>query len=312
MSADKRFNELMIIASTSNARSIQTVSARSPAKINLSLELLGRREDGYHDIRSLVLGIDFNDTLRFECAEPGTISLRCDDPTLATDGSNLIVQAARALSASAPSAVGVRIDLSKRIPIGSGLGGGSGNAASTLAALNRLWGLDCSDADLATLGGELGSDVPLFFSLPSALITGRGERVRQTRLHWSGWVLLVFAGCPVSTREVYARWSRDAGAGAVDVVDGLSEVQTADELAHLCVNELESAVFRVAPEVRDLHEAVRACSPRPVRISGAGQTAFIPFDDPEEGEFVRSQLQSKGIGTESRLVRTLTGPLAIE
>ncbi len=300
----------MIAASTSNARSTPAAAAFSPAKINLSLEVLGRREDGYHDICSVVLGLDLNDTLRLESLDHPAIDLTCDHPTLPTDDRNLIVRAARAAAELTDHPAGVRIDLKKRIPLGAGLGGGSGNAASTLAALNTLWRLDRTDAELAECGARLGSDVPLFFSLPSAVITGRGERVRRVRLRWSGWVLLVFAGCEVSTEDVYASWSRDDSHDMNhDVAGDLAEAATADAIAELCANDLEAAVFRVAPRVRELHEAVTAKSPRAARITGAGQTVFVPFDDPEEGEFLRSTLHAHDIGTDSSLVHTMTGPL---
>jgi len=303
----------MISTTTSNARPIHSVSVQSPAKINLSLEILGRRDDEFHEIRSLALGLDFNDTLRLDRADPGVVSLESDHPTLDTGETNLIVRTARLAAESAADSAGVRINLSKRIPLGAGLGGGSGNAASTLAALNRLWDLDRPDSELADWGASLGSDVPLFFSLPSAIVTGRGEQVRPVRLRWSGWVLLVFAGCEVSTRDVYASWSRDdSGYSIEDVATHLLEAETADDLAGLCVNELEPAVFRVSSRVRELAEAVAAYAPRTARVSGAGQTVFIPFDDPDEGEFIMSQLQSEHIGTERVLVRTMVGPLIIE
>ncbi|MEE9296180.1 MAG: 4-(cytidine 5'-diphospho)-2-C-methyl-D-erythritol kinase [Phycisphaerae bacterium] len=307
------FGRLMIDSTTTNQRRVSVLACRSPAKINLTLQVLGRREDGYHDIRSVVVGLDLTDTLRFQQECDKGIELTCDQPGLPTDDRNLVVQAARKIASYGRYDVGVSIELFKRIPVGAGLGGGSGNAAVTLAALNRLWEVNLGEDELAGLGAAIGSDVPLFFSLPASEISGRGERVRPVALRWSGWVLLVFAGCEVSTGAVYQAWlPADSGVVTGDLTQAMTQAETADDLAALCRNDLEPAIFRVAPRVRALHQAVGALADKPVRISGAGQAAFVLFDDQEEAENLRTALVSRGIGTGTRLVKTMTGPLMIE
>lgn len=303
----------MIAAIPTNRPHSLALRARSPAKVNLTLDVLGKRGDGYHEIRSVVIGVGLYDTLDFRSAADGALRLGCDDPELPTDDRNLVIKAARALADASGLSPNAGITLEKRIPLAAGLGGGSGNAAAALAALNRLWNLHLSNDELMKIGAAVGSDVPLFFALPSARISGRGEVVESLEMHWSGWVLLVFAGCAVSTKAVYETWTEGDRAGdACDRTALLAAARTAHELTLLCSNDLEPAVFRVAPRVRELWEAVRSATGRSPRITGAGQTAYLLFDDPREGESVRSLLVSRNIGTGSCLVPVMTGPMMVE
>jgi len=301
----------MIDTPTSGTRHLAGFCASSPAKINLTLSVLGQRPDGYHEIRSLVVGIDFWDRLRFVLRGSPGITLTCDDPGLPTDERNLVVQAAKALSDRADDCrCGVRVELHKRIPVAAGLGGGSGDAVATLIALNRLWAPVLSEQQLIKLGAKLGADVPLFFALPAAVVSGIGEVVSRTSLRWSGWVLLVFAGCPVSTRDVYAasRPQDCRSGGARNDFKTIQNATTAAEIAQLCYNDLEPAVFRVAPKVHELAQAVRSAGVLHARISGAGQTVFVLFDDPEDAEACRSKLQASNIGVGAKVVKTLDTP----
>ena len=303
----------MIDTMTCTTPRVAAMSARSPAKINLVLDILGRRDDGFHQIRSLAVGVDLADEMRFEDRPNQPIHLTCDDPHVPTDHTNLAWRAGQALADRAThAACGARIELHKRIPVGGGLGGGSSNAATALAALNRLWNCGLGAAELARMGADLGSDVPLFFHLPSSIVTGRGESVQPVTLSWSGWVLLVFAGVPVSTKDVYAAWSDMGGPTTAkhneDRYAQIARGTSAREVSGLCSNDLEPAVFRVSPPVRRLHQAVRAHGAAHARVSGAGQTIFVLFDDPEEAEAFRLKLHSTRTGTGATLVKTLTAP----
>lgn len=301
---------------SAGARSSLSAIACSPAKINLTLEVLGRRPDGYHDIRSLVVGLGLSDTLRFEASTDGRLVLSCNRNDLPTDEGNLIVQSARLLRARAGNdSWGARIELTKRIPVAAGLGGGSSNAAAALTALNALWRAELSVAELSRIGQRVGSDVPLFFSLPSSVISGRGEIVDRVSLRWSGWALLCWASEPVHTAEVYARWresdasarrpaARTAAGGAAAPV----EATTADEVSARCFNDLEPAVFRVAPAVRTLWEAVGGVAGAEPRVSGAGRTVFVLFDDRVEADGLAERLNATGIGQGTAVVRLPAGP----
>jgi 4-diphosphocytidyl-2-C-methyl-D-erythritol kinase len=160
----------------------------APAKINLVLEVLGERDDGYHEIRSLVQTINLCDVLSFEPADE--IAFECTEASLQTSD-NLVVRAAELLREISGYQKGVKIKLEKRIPWGAGLGGGSSDAATTLSALNRLWELKLKASELIELATRLGSDVPFFIHGGTALIEGRGERVAPLAASMPGWFVLL-------------------------------------------------------------------------------------------------------------------------
>src|SRR5271170_6847578 len=145
------------------------VEVLAPAKLNLFLEILGRRPDGYHELESLMVAVSLHDTLTFTDDPAGEISLWCDEPTLPVGGDNLVVKAADRLKAAAGSTRGARIVLNKAIPAQAGLAGGSSDAAATLAALNTLWNLQMPPEQLDSLAGEIGSDVTFLAHTPAAV-----------------------------------------------------------------------------------------------------------------------------------------------
>lgn len=151
----------------------------SPAKINLFLRVLGRRQDGYHELATLIQTIDLADTLTFTLAKEDRLT--STDPTLPTDSSNLIIKALQLFRKQTGLNIPVDIHLEKKIPIQAGLGGGSSNAATTLKALNTLFHTQISNEELQSWAAELGSDVPFFFSTGTAYCTGRGEIVQNVR-----------------------------------------------------------------------------------------------------------------------------------
>ena len=147
------------------------------AKINLGLRVLGRRADGYHEIRTVFQTVTLHDTLTFEPAPGGLLELACTDPTIPTDESNLILRAASLLRERYGVSRGARTRLEKSIPAGGGLGGGSSDAAAALLALNRLWNLGAGARELSELGARVGADVPFFLTGGTALGTGTGADV---------------------------------------------------------------------------------------------------------------------------------------
>src|SRR5262249_6842875 len=154
----------------------------APAKVNLFLEVLSKRPDGYHEIATLMVAVSLYDTLVFKEESSGTIQLFSSFPQLSTGPDNLINRAALLLQERTGCRRGVSIRLTKRIPLAAGLAGGSTDAAATLWGLNRLWGLELASQELGRLGAELGSDVAFFFSTPAAWCTGRGEIVEPLAL----------------------------------------------------------------------------------------------------------------------------------
>src|SRR4030042_1811668 len=177
----------------------------APAKINLVLEVLGKRDDGYHEIRSLVQTISLCDVISFKPAD--VISLECSEPSLQTSD-NLVVQAAELLREVSGCHKGARIKLEKRIPWGAGLGGGSSDGATTLLALNKLWKLRLKTSDLMELAARLGSDVAFFIHGGAALIEGRGEKVTPLAVSVPRWFVLPIPPLPKipgKTQQLYSR-----------------------------------------------------------------------------------------------------------
>ncbi|MBV8077309.1 MAG: 4-(cytidine 5'-diphospho)-2-C-methyl-D-erythritol kinase, partial [Planctomycetaceae bacterium] len=158
------------------------VEVLAPAKLNLFLEILGRRDDSYHEVESLMVAVDLYDTLTFVEDPSGAITLRCDDPTLPTGRDNLVVRAAERLREASGCPRGAAIALRKAIPAQAGLAGGSSDAAATLQALDRLWDLRTPPGRMDALAGALGSDVAFFRRGPAAVCRGRGERVEAVAL----------------------------------------------------------------------------------------------------------------------------------
>lgn len=275
----------------------------APAKVNLTLDVLGTRSDGYHEITSLVMGVDLCDRLVARRVRAPDVTLRCSDPSLQT-ADNLAWRAAELLRRSRNAPNGWSLELTKRIPTGAGLGGGSSDAAAALRLCAALASEEATEEELAALGAGLGSDVPLFFALPSAVLRGRGERVAGRSLSWHGWVLLVMAGGVVPTGDVYRVWRESDAAGAPRGLHAAAcGARSAAELSELLSNGLEEAVFRVAPHVGSVHDALRAEGYAHVRVSGAGSALFMLFDSMEAAREAEQAVSSRGIGSSWHVVR---------
>ncbi len=251
----------------------------SPAKINLTLRVTGKRPDGFHELESLVAQINLCDTVAVSRLEDGCYALDCDDPALPRDGSNLVLQAAKALNRAAGRNHGVHIELRKRIPAGAGLGGGSSNAATTLALLNDVWGTGLRQTELAALGAELGSDVPLFLASPLCVIRGRGEQVEELGTPPPLWAALVLPQLHCSTVAVYAAWdqlpSEPSRPTLAQVLDARG---SASQLMELLFNDLEAAAFRASPSLAELAERIGAVSGQRMLLTGSGAALFRLFD----------------------------------
>ena len=213
------------------------MQVRAPAKVNLSLEILGPRSDEFHEIETLIAPISLYDELKIErrTSKQG-IEFRCDDPSVPQSDDNLAVRAARAFFEKSKIKSGILIELKKKIPHGAGLGGGSSDAASTLMALNELFEAKLTREALAKMAEGIGSDVPFFIFQSAAICRGRGELVSPIKLRKPLFILLLKPQFGVPTAWAYQRWS-----GAREV-PGVS--YTAQEIAgRTFVNDLERSVF---------------------------------------------------------------------
>lgn len=275
------------------------------AKVNLALEVLRRRADGYHELATVLQTVDLSDRVVLEDAE--AIDLRTSSPAVPADTTNLAVGAALALSEAAGGRRGVRITLDKRIPVAAGLGGGSADAAAVLLGLNRLWGLRWPAARLEGIAVTLGMDVPFFLRGGVALATGRGERL--TRLAGSTFALvLVNPRIGASTAEVYGRVTPamySDGSRTRALVAALRSHRPARIAASL-YNGLERAVAPAYPQVAQMEAALLAAGALGAAMSGSGPTVFGVARSWEHARQIQRRV-ARG-SWECWAVRTLRGP----
>jgi 4-diphosphocytidyl-2-C-methyl-D-erythritol kinase len=244
---------------------------RAPAKVNLFLEILGKRPDGYHEIATLMVAIGLCDTLRFTDDPSGTVTLDVGRSNLSSGADNLIVKAARLLQDRSGCYRGARIRLTKRIPTMAGLAGGSSDAAATLIGLNEQWRLGLSMAELARIGSEIGSDIAFFFSLPAAWCTGRGETVRQVAMGRPLDLVLVCPPFGCGTADVYRQLrvpGRPIDGSAMLRAAELGDIEAITANLH---NRLAAPAEIVAPELSRLRARLPASG---TMLSGSGSTLF--------------------------------------
>jgi len=263
------------------------MTVKSFAKINLGLEIVGKRPDGYHDIRTIFQSISLADELFFETAPAGAILLDGDDPSVAWDETNLVHRAARLLQEKTGTDRGARIRVKKAVPAGRGLGGGSSNAAATLLALNRVWGLRLDAAGLAPMARRLGADVPYF--LQGGLCLGEDIGDRLTRLPDIAPLpcLLVFPPFPISTASIYAGVGPSlTSAGKVSKI--MRFLESGD--LGLLENDLEHVIFRAYPELEGWKKYFRERGAILSQVSGSGSAVYGLFADAESALEARRRL----------------------
>jgi 4-diphosphocytidyl-2-C-methyl-D-erythritol kinase len=266
------------------------------AKINLTLAVLGKRADGYHDLSSVMQTISLHDTLRLTPNRAGQITARSDSAELNTPD-NLALRAAMALRETAGDAsLGAEIELLKAIPSPGGLGGGSSDAASVLLALDALWQTRLPHERLAELAATLGSDVPYFLSGGAALIAGRGEHVAPLPDAQSLWLVLARPPVNVSTAAVYRALSPANYATTEDTEAIVQAIQQGEPLPleHLS-NSLEAPVMRDYPQIAATRDALLASGAPLVRMSGSGPTLYTPFGALEDASRVYTESRSRGL-----------------
>ncbi|MGE5717383.1 MAG: 4-(cytidine 5'-diphospho)-2-C-methyl-D-erythritol kinase [Acidobacteriota bacterium] len=250
------------------------------AKVNRSLRILGKRPDGFHELDTIFQTVDLTDTMDFSEGEEqrGTaedISLTIEGAALPADESNLILRAAAALRERFGIRRGARIHLSKKIPVGGGLGGGSSNAAATLRALSELWTLPATEADLHTLAASLGSDVPFFLLGGRARGRGRGEILTPLPDGPEEWLVLAFPPFSLSTTAVYGAFS----ASALTDPAAQTNLRGTDSGGGPDRNDLEPAAESLQGELRRLRVALSDLGATSARLSGSGSTVFGVFGD---------------------------------
>lgn len=257
-------------------RQMTKIYEKAPAKINLVLDVLSKREDGYHEVEMVMTMVDLADRLELEELQRDQIVLGSQAGFIPLDEKNLAFQAARLLKQRYDVKKGVYIYLDKQIPVAAGLAGGSSDAAAALRGLNRLWGLGLSDTELETLGAELGSDVPFCVRGGTALATGRGERLQRLESPPQCWVVLAKPPINVSTADVYGRFRLSEVERHPSVPDMLSALREGsfEQMCGALGNVLEKVTLAHYPEVRQIKDVMTRLGADGVLMSGSGPTVF--------------------------------------
>jgi 4-diphosphocytidyl-2-C-methyl-D-erythritol kinase len=269
-----------------------TISLLAPAKINLALHVTGQRADGYHLLDSLVVFADFGDKLSVRRTEMDSFEvLGPYGGGLPTDDSNLVLKARNLLRAHFPDrATPVAIHLEKQLPIASGVGGGSSDAASVLRALIKLWDIQIEPEDLDAIALTLGADVPMCLHGRPLIARGIGEEIEGISIFPHLPMVLLNNGIAISTPQVFtALGKRDNP--ALPVVPQLSAVADVCLYLEQTDNHLFAAAQTLAPAIGDAMRALRATAPRLVRMSGSGATCFALYDSDEAAENAASSLR---------------------
>jgi 4-diphosphocytidyl-2-C-methyl-D-erythritol kinase len=250
----------------------------APAKLNLFLHVLGRRPDGYHDLQTVFQLVSLADQLRFTPLEGGRIELQVTPRASWPSDQDLVCRAARALQRASGVQGGAAIELRKVIPAGGGLGGGSSDAATTLLVLNKIWETELKIDDLAAIGAELGSDVPLFLHGVSAWAEGRGERLTPIELPRS-WYLIVYPGVALATRELFQAPELTRNSPLITIPGFLREGGR---------NDFEPVVRARYPAVADALEWLARFAP--AKLTGTGSCVFAAFGSAAEAESVAARV----------------------
>jgi 4-diphosphocytidyl-2-C-methyl-D-erythritol kinase len=266
------------------------------AKINLSLRVLGRRADGFHELRPIFQTVSLCDELTFEACAGEDIHLRCSAPDVPADESNLVRRAATALRERFGVRRGAHILLEKRIPAGGGLGGGSSDAAAALVGLTRLWGLGAGPGELSELGARLGADVPFFLTGGTALGTGTGADITPLEDAPPRHLLLVTPRVRVSTAEAYGALGATAltkAESAVILPISHTEAEFHDSPREVMSNDFEPVVFRLFPEILRARDALAEAGARRAMLSGSGSSVFGVFDGESDAARGRAALRTE-------------------
>ena len=286
---------------------------RAPAKINLTLRVVGKRVDGYHLLDTIMLPVSLFDDLDIrkarragskKCRALPLINVTCDHPSVPQDETNLAYRAAALLLERARSRQPIEIHIRKRIPVGAGLGGGSTDAAATLVGLNRLLKLCRSSKQLEKIGLEIGADVPFFIRGKPARARGIGERLFRVRYVPRFWLVILYPGLPVSTAWVYRKLRVKLTKPIVNTSIAPS-LKSFAKLNGLLINDLEAVTIKRYPEIGLLKHRLRRAGAAAVLMSGSGSSVFGIFDSKRKAQDAFRRLRNEE-GAQTFLVRVLS------
>ena len=249
------------------------ITRRAYAKLNVSLRVIGARDDGFHEIESLVLPVSLYDLVTVHSSDRLTLSVSGETAApVPADETNLALVAARALAETLDHEPTGAISIDKRIPVAAGLGGGSADAAATLLALRELWDVEIDDETMVAVAASVGSDVPALLSGSAMMMTGRGERIEPLPAAPTWWTVLPFA-FPIGVADAYAWWDVDGITGPEP--EGLPEAVASgapESLATVLSNDLQAPVVARHPEIGEAIDALVAAGAVAAQMSGSGPT----------------------------------------
>ena len=250
---------------------------RAPAKINLSLLIAGKRSDGFHEIETLMAKVNLYDELLFERSNTGRIELLCKGSHSSPAGAeNLVYKACEVLLNRAGVHPQIKVTLTKNIPAGAGLGGGSSDAAAALIGLNKFMKTGFSQQELAEMASELGSDIAFFIGGPLAYCTGRGEKIRKIENKYPFLSVLILPNVNVSTKKVYDNYEHDQNIykHLKAVIEENLKKNNVDLIAQMCANMLENSCFSIHYQLSKLKARAEKLGVVPICLSGSGSAMF--------------------------------------
>lgn len=277
----------------------ESIRLESPAKVNLRLEILKKRGDGYHEIRTIFQKISLYDTLHFSLKRRRGIRITVDHPGLPTGKRNLVYQAVRAILERSDYGGGIDIKIEKRIPLGAGLGGGSSNAATALKALNQLLKINLTKKELMGMGAEIGADVPFFLFEGSAIGSGGGERLRKITLP-TLWYILINPNFEVSTRWAYQNFILTKTKYHFNLHKLL---KSSRRISGILYNDLEGVVSARYPEIALMKEMLLWAGATGALMTGSGPTVFGLFPGEKKATEAYKQLARKVRGRDWKIVQ---------
>ena len=271
---------------------METLTLKSPAKVNLRLEILRRRKDGYHELRTIYQKINLSDTLYFSLKKGKGISIETDHPGLSTGEDNLVYRAIRLATNESGYRDGMRVKIEKRIPLGAGLGGGSSNAASTLMAMDRLLGLKLSKKRLMEMGLQIGADVPFFFLRGAAVASGVGEKLKRIELP-SLWFVLIYPNFEVSTRWAYQNFVLTRARFRLNLQTFPRSLRG---ISSALWNDLESVVSKEHPQIEEMKAVLVSSGSLGTLMTGSGPTVFGIFSADKDATSAYRKVKKIGKG----------------
>lgn len=276
---------------------MDSIELKAYAKINLGLDVLRRREDGYHDVKMVMQAVGLHDTVRLQKTEEEGIFLRCSNETLPADSGNLAYKAVHMLKEEFSLSDGVSIGLEKRIPIAAGLAGGSTDAAAALKGMNELFALGLSEEELMERGVRIGADVPFCIMGGTALSEGIGERLTRLPQMPDCYILLAKPPISVSTKEVYENLVLNEEVKHPDIEGIIEGIRLSDvkKMSGCLGNLLESVTEPAYPVILDLKQRMIEAGALGALMSGSGPTVFGIFDSLESAKKAEEEIRSSGL-----------------